>query len=170
MRWTLVLIAIGPIYCSIGMAQCSSITTKIVWPTSPKPVATCIQKQSKATCDTARRQAAEAFRRIEAEQSRISAIIRAEKLKQFVAEQKAKMADKPLERDDYKKYLEEKKMMEEDPLYAEMKAPKDDYKAWKNSANYRPPIPTKAKEADIPVMDLFKTSKKKVKKKEILDE
>ena len=61
----------------------------------------------------------------------------------------ARDAQPPIDpaKDEYKKYCDEQRRREEDPDFAAMRPePRDEYKAWKESSNYTPPVSHKQEE------------------------
>lgn len=117
--------------------------TVVIWPKQGHPIRTkcpSVRLDSpikKAEREMLRKQLIRRLEEIKADEARISKIIR---------EERQKLAKpKPLdpEKDAYQKYLREKQLREDDPIYAEMKAEKDDFKAWKQSEDYKNRFPPK---------------------------
>lgn len=164
--WLLFLVLVpGGAFCS----QSGPLTTVIVWPISECRVV----PKTKEPIKPVDKRTIERTKEIAAEEKRIGDIIKEAKKQAFLASQPQVDPAK----DDYRRFLAEKQRMQEDPDYAAMKAPRDDFKAWKESADYRPaPKPRQDKEPSaidcskiIETMNR-KSPPKKAPHKEITDE
>jgi hypothetical protein len=126
-----VAVAIVCLICSTAPASALE-GFRFVFPQEPQPIRAA-PAAARVLDEYDKRAARAEFDEARENEARILAIVQKIRAQELASKQPA--VDP--ERDDYRKYLERQRMLAENEYYAEAHPQRDDFKAWKESAEYK---------------------------------